>query len=99
MSWSQVQDSIEVTDYQPVQAVRVKKMIWSDEDRAFCTHYFVRVTCENGHQARETEAWLQEHFGDAQYQGTWWRDPGRNTWIWLADSIATFWQLKYGAQS
>ena len=97
MSWQPAADY--TTDYQPVQAVRVKKMIWSDEDRSFRTHYFVRVTCENSHQAQETETWLQGQFGDARYQGTWWRDPVCSTWIWLADSIATFWQLKYGAQS
>ena len=99
MIWTQVQDYIDVTDYDPAQAVRVKKMIWSDQKQAFETHYFIRVNCENNHQAQETQAWLQEHFGDEQYQGTWWRDPGRRSWIWLADSIATFWQLKYGGRA
>ncbi len=98
MSWQPATDYIEVTDYEPAQAVRVKKMIWSDRDQAFETHYFIRVNCENGYQAAETQAWLQDQFGDPEYQGTWWRDPGRSSWIWLADSIATFWQLKYGGQ-
>ena len=96
MTWTQVQDAIEVSDYEPARMVRVKKMIWSDQDQAFTTHYFLRVTCENRHQAQATQAWLQDQFGDAEYQGTWWPDPGRSGWIWLADSIATFWQLKYG---
>ena len=98
MTWTQVQDFIEVTDYEPPRAVRVKKMIWSDRDQAFETHYFIRVNCENAHQAQATQEWLLDQFGDPQYQGTWWRDPGRSSWIWLADSIATFWQLKYGGQ-
>lgn len=94
MSW--VQDSIEVTDYEPAQAVRVKKMIWDDADRAFRTHYFLRVYCGTDRRLGDTLSWLQEQFGDPDYQGTWWRDPGNSRWVWLADNLATFWQLKWG---
>lgn len=99
MTWRPATEYVQTTDYDPVRSVRVKKMIWNDQDQAFQTHYFIRVTCENRDRARETEAWLQDQFGDAEYQGTWWPDPSRSGWIWLADNIATFWQLKYGGQS
>jgi hypothetical protein len=96
MSWTQVQDAIEITDYNPARAVRVKKMIWSDVDRAFRTHYFLRIYCGSGRRLSETIAWLQEQFGDPGYQRTWWRDPGHSHQVWLADNLATFWQLRWG---
>ena len=95
MSWTQVQ-TIEHTDCDPVRVVRTKKMIWSDESQQFETHYFIRIQCETAQQRQETGTWLQEQFGDPGYQKTWWHDPGNSRWVWLADNLATFWQLKYG---
>lgn len=95
MSWQPATD-YSIVEAEAPRAVRVKKMIWSESDQTFHTRYFIRVTCENNQQATETQSWLQEQFGNAEYQGAWWRDPGRSQWIWLSDSLATFWQLKWG---
>lgn len=96
MSCAQDTIAMDYVDYDPARITRVKKMIWSDADCAFHTHYFLRVYCETIHNREETVAWLEEQFGPEQYQGIWWRDPGNSRWVWLTDSIATFWQLKYG---
>jgi hypothetical protein len=93
---NQVQDHIEVTDYDPARAVRVKKMIWSEIDRAFLTQYFVRVCCRTISECADTVLWLEEEFGSPQYQGTWWQDPADPRRIWLAHQLATFWQLRWG---
>ena len=92
---SSLQDAAEVTDYEPARAVRVKKMIWSDQDRAFCTQYFLRIRHETTAECLETAAWCLEQFGQPCYQRTWWQCPV-TLQIWLADNLATFWQLKYG---
>jgi hypothetical protein len=52
MGWWQVQD-IEYADYEPARVVRVRKMIWDDSDRAFRTHYFLRVHCESETQRQK----------------------------------------------
>ncbi len=83
-------------DHAPPQAVRVKKMIWNDNQQDFVTHYFIRVQCSSKAQCDDTAAWCQDQFGVPFYQGSWWKDPGDNRRIWLADSLATFWQLKWG---
>jgi len=85
----------EITDYDPARIVRVKKMIWSEEDQEFRTHYFVRVLCETGSELENTTAWLEEQYGEPGYQQTWWRDPGRRGWVWMTESLATFCRLKY----
>lgn len=96
MTWTQVQDEIEATDYWPIRRTRVKKMIWSDADQAFRTHYFLRVTCDTSAIRNETTEWLTQQFGPDKYLGTWWQDPQNSRTLWLADRLATFWQLKYG---
>jgi hypothetical protein len=85
----------EITDYDPARVVRVKKMIWRDEDQEFQTHYFVRILCETNSELENTTAWLQEQYGDSGYQRTWWPDPGRRGWIWMTEQLATFCRLKY----
>lgn len=95
MSWAPVQDEIESTDYVPSRIVRVKKMIWSDEDREFRTHYYVRIHCDSANELENTTAWLQEHHGDERYQGTWWQDPGKRGWVWMTEQLATFCRLRY----
>ena len=89
------QDAVEVTDYEPARVVRVKKMTWSDQDRAFCTQYFLRIRHETTAECLETAAWCEQQFGRSCFPSTWWIDPVTPQ-IWLADNIATFWQLKYG---
>lgn len=96
MTWAQVQDEIESTDYRPARHTRVKKMIWSDKDREFRTHYFVRILCETGSELENTTAWLEEQYGEPGYQQTWWRDPGRYGWVWMTESLATFCRLRWG---
>ena len=51
------QDSIEATDYEPARMVRVKKMTWSDQDRAFCTQYFHRIRCATVKDSSQTLTW------------------------------------------
>ena len=91
-SW---QDAAEVTDYEPARSVRVKKMTWSDQDRAFRTHHFLRVTCRTTAEFGEMMDWCEQQFGRSCYHSTWWIDPVTPQ-IWLADDLATFWQQEYG---
>ena len=88
MTWTQVQDAIEVTDYEPARVVRVKKMTWSDQDRAFCTQYFHRIYCSTVEDLSETLTWLWEKFGEPCYQTTWWLDSSRLDHIWCTDHVA-----------
>lgn len=88
-------DYDEVTDYNPARIVRVKKMIWSDEDQEFRTHYFVRILCKTGQEFENTTTWLQEQYGDPGYQRTWWLDRGNLRWVWLTEQLATFCKLRY----
>lgn len=98
MVWTQVQDEIEVTDYRPARHTRVKKMIWSDSAGSFETRYFIRILCDNPAQCADTRDWLTEQFGPSQYQGTWWQDGINHRQLWLSESLATFWQLRWGNQ-
>ncbi len=91
-----IQDHDQATDYEPARAVRVRKMIWDDTDRAFTTQYFVRVYCRDIMEISDTMAWLEQEFGPRRHQGTRWRHPGNSHWIWLQDNLATFWQLRWG---
>ena len=90
---------IETVEYRPQRLTRVKKMIWSDEDKQFRTHYFLRVTCDNLVVRDEAVRWLTEQFGPGGYQKSWWQEPQNSLMLWMADSLATFWQLKYGDRS
>ena len=85
----------EVTDYDPARVVRVKKMIWSDADQEFRTHYFVRILCRTTGELENTTAWLQDQYGEPGYQQTWWQDPGRRGWVWMTEQLATFCKLRY----
>lgn len=84
------------TDYESLAVVPVKKLIWSDEDQAFRTYRFTRVQCESLEQCHETIVWCQEQFGNQCYLGSWWQDHINTLQVWLSDTVATFWQLKYG---
>ena len=99
MGWTQIQDEIEFTDYRPTRHTRVKKMIWSDQHQEFQTHYFLRVTCDSPRVLTDTIEWLEQQYGPAGYMRSWWRDPQNSLVLWLADSLATFWQIKYGHRS
>jgi hypothetical protein len=85
----------EITDYDPARIVRVKKMIWSEADQEFRTHYFVRVLCETSQEFEDTTTWLLEQCGDPGYQRSWWLDKGNHRWIWMTEQFATFCRLKY----
>lgn len=80
----------------PPRVTHVKKMIWSDSDQKFNTTRFIRVQCDSVQQCLDTMDWCREQFGNQQYQGAWWADPANPRQVWLADHLATFWQLRWG---
>ena len=94
-TFAPLSDHLDSTDYDPARIVRVKKMIWSDADQEFRTHYFVRILCGTREEFENTTTWLQEQYGDPGYQRTWWLDRGNLRWVWLTEQLATFCRLKY----
>jgi hypothetical protein len=96
MAWTPVQDLVEYVDYRPEQFIRVKKMIWNPGTQTFDRHYYIRIHCDTDSQHQDTMTWLNDQYGSPRYQGQWWPDKTQGRQIWLADSLATFWQLKWG---
>lgn len=88
---------MESSDYDVMRNVRIKKMIWSNAHQKFITHYFVRVLCPDFHTTNRTTQWLEQEFGPPKYQSAWWQDPMNARLIYMTDSTASFWHLKYSS--
>lgn len=89
-------DKIEhIVEEQP-HAIRVKKMIWSDEERVFKPQFFVRIRFKTVGERENIEQWLRDDFGEPQYQGHWWQENFNPMMLWVSDKLATFLTLKYG---
>ena len=88
---------LETVEWTPPQTITVKKQIWNDQTQKFEPRVFTRW--DRGDMLKQDIEFLQNSYGPASQQGMWWIDD-RGTrsqrFLWISDSAATFWALKFG---
>lgn len=74
------------------------KRIWDDKDKQFHVARFMRVERSyiSRDQIKQYTEELELNYGRPEYLGSWWINANND--IWMRDSVATFWMLKYGGR-
>lgn len=87
---------IETVDWQPPKSIVVKKQIWNNETQQFESRTFTRW--DRSGVLRQDIEFLEKSYGPPSQQGMWWIDDrgNRQQFLWISDSAATFWALKFG---
>lgn len=88
---------IDVVDWTEPPTITVKKQIWNKEKQQFEPRVFTRWKRRSQSELDKDIKFLTENYGDPSTQGMWWTDErGRGQhYLWIADSAATFWALKF----
>lgn len=88
---------IDEVDWVEPKSITVKKQIWNPEKQQFEPRTFTRWKRASQSELEKDIKFLTTNYGEPSTQGMWWADDrgrGQN-YLWVADSAATFWALKF----
>lgn len=88
---------VDTVDWTEPANITVKKQIWNPKTQCFEPRVFTRWKRNTTSELDKDIKFLTKNYGEPSTQGMWWSDrrsPVEN-YLWVADSAATFWALKF----
>lgn len=89
---------IDTVDWTEPTSITVKKQIWNPKKQCFEPRVFTRWRRNTKSELDKDIEFLTKNYGEPSTQGMWWADDRGSRgqiYLWIADSAATFWALKF----